>query len=54
MVSDPKNYPKADIDECPDLLRCCSHGSLCFSSIQQDRFYCGVRDPDFDVNGQVR
>ena len=26
----------------------------CFSLIQQDRFYCGVKAPDFDVDGQVR
>ena len=36
-----------------DLL-CRSRGSPCFSSIQQDRFDCGVKDPDFDVGGQVR
>ena len=38
----------------PDLLQCCSRGSPRFSSIQRERFCCGVGDPDFDVHGQVR
>ena len=29
-------------------------GSPCFGSIKQDRFYCGVKDLDFDVDDQVR
>ena len=52
--SDPKDSSKAGVDECLDLLQCCSHGSPCFISIQQDRFYCGVKDHDFDADGQVR
>ena len=52
--SDPKNYSKAGVDECLDLLLCRSRGSTCFGYIQQDRFYCCVKDPDFDVDGQVR
>ena len=45
---------KAGVDECLDLLQCRSRESPCFSSIQHDRVYCGVKDPDFDVDGQVR
>ena len=52
--SDPKDSSKAGVDECLRLLQCCSRGSPCFSSIQQDRFDCGVKYPDFDVDGQVR
>ena len=51
---DPKDSSKADVDECLNLLSCHSHGSPCFSSLQLNRFYCGVRDPDFNVDGQVR
>ena len=39
---DPKDSSKAGVDECVDLLQCRSRGSLCFSSIQHDRFYCAV------------
>ena len=52
--SDPKDSSKAGVDECLDLLQCCSRDSPCFSSIQQDRFYCGVKDLDVDADGQVR
>ena len=52
--SDPKDSSEAGVDECLDLLQCRSHDSPCFSSVQQDRFYCGVKDPDFDVDGRVR
>ena len=51
--SDLKDSSKAGVDECLGLLQCCSHGFPCFSSIQQDRFYCGIKDPDFDVDGQL-
>ena len=51
---DPKDSSKESVDDCLDLLQCRSRGSPCFSSIQQDRFYCCVKDPDFDVDGQVR
>ena len=44
----------AGVDERLDLLQCCRHGSSRFSSIQQDRFYCCVEDPDFDIDVQVR
>ena len=47
--SDPKDSSKAAVDECLDLFQ-----FPCFSSIKQDRFYCFVKDPDFDVDGQVR
>ena len=50
--SDLKDSSEAGVDGC--LNQCHSRGSLCFSSIQQDRLYRGVKDPDFDVNGQVR
>ena len=40
--------------ECLDLVQCRSRGSPCFSSIQQDRFNCGVEYPGFDVDGKVR
>ena len=50
---DPKDSSWAAVHECPDL-ECCSPGSRYFSFIQQDRFYCGVEDPDLDVDGQVR
>ena len=52
--SDPKGSSKAGVDKCLDLLHCRSYDSPCFSSVQQDRFYCGVKDTDFDVNDQVR
>ena len=51
---DLKDSSKAGVDEFLDLLQCGSRGSPCFSSIQQNRFYCGVKVPDFDVAGQVR
>ena len=37
--SDPKDSSKAGVEECLDLLQCRSHGSPCFSSIQQDRVF---------------
>ena len=52
--SDLKDSSEAGVDECLDLLLCHSCGSPRFSSIQQDRFHCGVTDPDFDVDGQDR
>ena len=52
--SDPKDSSMAGVDECLDLPQCRSHGSPCFSSLQQDRCYCGVTDPDFDVDGRFR
>ena len=53
-LSVPKDSSKESVDECLDLLHCHSPGSSCFSSMQQDRFYCCVEDPDFDADGQVR
>ena len=50
---DLKDSSRAGIDECLDLLQCRSRGYPCFSSLQQDRFYCGVKDSDFDVDGHV-
>ena len=51
--SDPKDFSKAGVDECLDL-QCRSRVSPCFGSIQRYRFYCGAKDPDFVVDGQVR
>ena len=53
-LSHSKDSSKVDVDECLDLLQCHNRGSPCLSSIRQDRFYCGVTDPAFDVDGQVR
>ena len=50
---DPKDFSKAGVDECLYLFQCHSHGSPCFSSKQQHRFYCGAKDPYYDVDGQV-
>ena len=52
--SDPKDFSKVGVDKCLDRLQCRSCGSSCLSSKHQDRFYCGVEDSDFDVDGQVR
>ena len=54
MISDPKYFSTAGVDECLDLQQSCSRGSPCFSSIQKDRFSCGGKDPDSDVDDQVR
>ena len=51
--SDPKDSSETGVDECLDLLQCRSRSSPCFSSIQKDRF-CNTKDPDFDVDCQVR
>ena len=37
-----------------DFLHCHSRGTPCLRSIHQDKFYCGVKDPDFGVDGQER
>ena len=50
----PKDSSKAGVDECLDLLQCRNRGSPYFSSMQQDSLYSGVKDSDFDVDGQLR
>ena len=50
----PSDSFKAGVDECLDFLQCRGHSFPCFSSIQQGRFYCGVKDPDLYVDGQDR
>ena len=53
-MMDLKDSSNAGVDECRGLCQCHSGGSPCSSCLQQDRCYCCVEDPDFDVDGQVR
>ena len=52
--SDPKDSSRAGVHECLNLLLRRGRGSLCFSSIQENSFYCSAKDPNFDVDGQDR